>query len=129
MNPILCYHHLEFTNRDFVVVVADTLELARQAFNKRFPRKPMPADSVVEGSTAICNVEDNRDCALFFTYSTICSSTICHEVTHATNAMFDHIGIRLDDSSDEAYAYHNDMLFRFVAQFLEKHKITIPTYL
>lgn len=125
MKPILSLAHLEFTKRDLVVVVADTLEEAGAAFTKRYHSdKLSPSDC--KGANALCVVEENRACALLFALPSLCASTICHEVTHATNAMLDHIGIKLDDSSDEAYAYHNDMLFRMVAKLLEKHKIQIP---
>ncbi len=125
MKPILSHHHLDFTKRDFVVVVADTLEKARKKFNKKFPSHKIKR-AACEGATALCMVEENRACSLLFALPTLCASTICHEVTHATNAMFDHIGISLDNGSDEAFAYHNDMLFRTVAELLKEHNITIP---
>ncbi len=125
MKPILSHTHIEFHKRDLVVVVADTLEEAGAAFKKRFKSRQF-SKSDCKGATALCIVEKNRACALLFALPSLCASTICHEVTHATNAMLTHIGIELDNGSDEAYAYHNDMLFRIVAKLLEKHKITIP---
>lgn len=125
MKPILSHETLDFSKRQLVVVVADTLEEAAVAFGKRFKSNQFSL-SDCKGATALCVVEENRACALLFALPSLCASTICHEVTHATNAMLTHIGIELDNSSDEVYAYHNDMLFRKVAQLLEKHKITIP---
>jgi len=125
MKPILHHESLDFTKRDLVIVVADTLEEAAVAFGKRFKSNQFSM-SDCKGANALCVVEENRACALFFALPSLCASTICHEVTHATNAMLTHIGVELDNSSDEVYAYHNDMLFRKVAQLLVKHKITIP---
>jgi hypothetical protein len=125
MKPVVAHHHLDFTKRDFVVVVADTLEEAVKHFGKHFKSKRVVV-SDCKGANALCVVEDNGACAVLFALPALCGSLICHEITHATNAMLTHIGIELDNSSDEAFAYHNDMLFRKVAQLLEKHKITIP---
>ena len=125
MKPVVAHYHLEFAKRDLVVAIADTLEEAGAAFTRRFKSEHFSM-AACKGANALCVVEENRACALLFALPSLCASTICHEVTHATNAMLTHIGIELDSSSDEAFAYHNDMLFRKVAQLLEKHKITIP---
>jgi hypothetical protein len=125
MKAILSHHHLDFTKRDFVVVVADTLPKAIERFNKEFKNKYVATEGD-KGASALCIVEDNGACALLFCRKTLCASLICHEVTHATNGMFAHIGIELNKGSDEAFAYHNDMLFRTVAELLREHAITIP---
>ena len=125
MKPILSSEILDFSKRGLVIVIADTLEEAGQAFGRRFKSRQFSM-SDCKGATALCVVEENRSCALLFALPCLCASTICHEVTHATNAMLTHIGIDLDNSSDEVYAYHNDMLFRKVAKLLVKHNMTIP---
>jgi hypothetical protein len=125
MKPILSYELLDFTKRGLVIVVAEDLTQAVARYNEEFENQ-LELPKRLGRTTALCIIEANRSCTLLFKASSLCASTICHEVTHATNAMLDYIGIKLTNSTDEVYAYHNDMLFRKVCKFLEANKVTVP---
>lgn len=123
--PLLYSELLDFSRRQFVVVIADTLEAGYERFKESYSTDKLPLPDC-SGTTALCVVHPNAACLLLFTFKKLSACVILHEVTHATNAMFSHIGIALDNGSDEAYAYHNEMLFRKVAQLLKDNNIRIP---
>lgn len=125
MKPILFYELLDFTKRGFVVVVAEDLTQAIERYNQEFENE-LEVPKGIEQMTALCIARPNGACILLFKAKHLCASTICHEITHATNFMLSHIGVKLTNSTDEVYAYHNDMLFRKVGRFLTENAIIVP---
>ncbi len=49
-------------------------------------------------------------------------NTVTHECVHFVIAMMDHVGISLDDGSEEAYTYHIADIVPKVWKFLKKKK-------
>jgi len=126
MKPILFSEVLDFTKRALAVVVAEDLTQAIACYNEEF-KNPLDIPKGIASCTGLCIVEPNGACILLFKYDKLCASLICHEVTHATNAMLSHIGVqKVTNSTDEVFAYHNDMLFRKVAEFLLEHGVAVP---
>ena len=127
MKPVLHYELLDFTKRGLVIVVAESLTQAVARYNQEFENE-LEVPKHIGQMTALCIARPNGACILLFKSDSLAASTICHEVTHATNFMLSHIGIKLTNSTDEVYAYHNDMLFRKVGEFLKEHEITVPLF-
>lgn len=126
MKPILSHELLDFTKRTLVVVVAEDLTQAIARYNEEF-KDALDIPKDIARCTGLCIVQPNGACVLLFKYDKLCASLICHEVTHATNAMLSHIGVqKVTNSTDEVFAYHNDMLFRKVAQFLLANEVVVP---
>jgi hypothetical protein len=63
--------------------------------------------------------------AVLFKYQYLKASYITHEVSHATHAILQHIELKLNNETDEVYAYHNDMLFRYCTDFMKENKLRI----
>lgn len=123
--PVFQKTFLPFTKRDFAVVVATSLPEGEKYIKKKLGiTLNLSEDDLA--STALCMTMDNGAIIMLFRFDKLSAANICHEVTHATNGIFDHIGIRLNPGSDEAFAYHNEMLFRFVVELLTTHNLTVP---
>lgn len=117
---------LDFTQDNFYISVGDDLikglALAKKT-DKRLKICDIPPNS--EHCEALCFTDPSFGALVLFRHGNLQASYICHEVSHASRAMLQHIGIPLSDDTDEVYAYHNDMLFRFCVQFMKKNKLKI----
>lgn len=125
MKSIIAHHFLDFAKRDFTVVVAEDLRKAVRVGGKRLGVEFVLTDADYDAQ-ALAISYGAANYLLAFRFDQLSANLICHEVTHATNGMFARIGIQLNKGSDEAFAYHNDMLFRNVAELLAQHHLTIP---
>lgn len=125
MKPIFAAYNLMFSHRDFAVCVADSLAAADKFASRRVGMALDCTDDEC-AAEALCVGLPGGTTVLLFSYTHLTAPIICHEVTHATNIIFRHMGIELNEGSCEAFAHHNEMLFRLVAELLAKHKVELP---
>ena len=125
--PISKKIRLELTQDNFVVVVANDLKEGfdlLKSENDILKEYEFPEEH--NGCEAVCFPQtENFGVAVIFKYKRLKASFIVHEVTHATNAVLLNVGIELNDSTDEIFAYHNDMLFRFCTEFMKENNLRI----
>lgn len=124
--PLYLHTCLELFKRDLVCVVANTIQegvaLATAKTGVTFSNLT-DADYRANG---LCISRSNGSALLVFRFDKLSGALICHEATHVTNGMLDHIGLRWSPESDEVFAYHNELIFRIVAELLRANRIHIP---
>lgn len=108
----------------FTLVCANTLQEAFDHLKEK--HKDFEGfDFDGQGHAACMIYHGNAGATILFSYDEVLAHFICHEVTHATNALLTRSGIPLTDSTDEVYAYHNSMLFTFVTDFFKENKVKV----
>lgn len=122
--PIHKKIRLDFMDDNLVLVVSNSINESIEYLKAIYDEmKGVHIDTV---DHAACMLQVDRiGCIMLFNYDSIEAYIICHEVGHVTNRLFGLAGIPLTDSTDEAYCYHNSMLFKMVAAFFKENNIKI----
>jgi hypothetical protein len=118
--PIVKHWRLEFNQYDLVCCVAETINEGLQVVGKNYNGlKDLLHMESSDSTRARMLGVSGMGCILLFRYDKLYGNILCHEAVHATNFFMQQMGVTLSDSSDEAFAYYTDMVFRFVAQWWE----------
>ena len=125
--PVFKKLKLDLTKDNFYIVIANDVtegfELL-QTVTKKLDEYEIPHSQ--KECPAVClPLPAGGVVAVFFTFKDLQSYYICHEVSHATHHILQFIGLKLTDDTDEVYAYHNDMLFRYCIDFMKENKLRI----
>lgn len=122
--PIHKKIRLDFLADNLILVVSNSINESVEYLKAIFDEMDGVEIEAVNHDACMVQI-DCLGCVMMFNYDSVDAYIICHEVGHVTNRLFGMAGIPLTDSTDEAYCYHNSMLFKMATDFFKENNIKV----